>query len=280
MDNPLVAQLIAVLREHKEDSFESRRKRFYELRQVLDTLQARYGLQRLQNLSRKHVNQVVAEWKSSALTPRTIANKLTYLRWLVHKIGKPNLLPRSNADLGLEAGARHTKAGHVVPADYLADLLGKAEGDPKVKAMLLLGRYLGLRFKEASLFRPGRDWQGDRVYIKRGTKGGRPRYLWVASSQQREVLQFVAGLVDGKDGCLIPQEAGTYRNWKQQTYEKLRALGLGRKLSYEFHDLRRTFINEEIKRLIGKGHAASTAAKLVAKAVGHNRTEVLRWYMT
>lgn len=34
MDNPLVAQLIGVLREHKEDSFESRRKRFYELRQV------------------------------------------------------------------------------------------------------------------------------------------------------------------------------------------------------------------------------------------------------
>lgn len=44
------------------------------------------------------------------------------------------------------------------------------------------------------------------------------------------------------------------------------------------HDLRRSFIHDEMDRLIEKGHSTEEAAKLVAKEVGHNRTEVLCWY--
>jgi site-specific recombinase XerC len=275
---PLERQLISILAHNREDSYATQRKRGYVLAQAAGLIDERFGLQKWENLKERHVMDVVEAWKLEDEGRRSIEEKLSHLRWLVRKIGKANLVPRTNAALGVEPGPRHTRAGKVIPEDRFAQLLS-AVSDDRVKAMMLLARYLGLRFKEASLFRPGRDWQGDRVWVKRGTKGGNPRYLFLHNPRQAEVLEAARRLAPG-ESSLIPKDVQTYEEWRQSVYRILRAAGVGRATDQTFHDLRRTYLNERMAFLVyQKGMDREQAATLVAREAGHHRLEILEWYI-
>jgi site-specific recombinase XerC len=276
--SPLERQLISILASNREDSYATQRKRGQILTQAARTLRERFGLQKWDNLKEKHIAAVVDAWKADDQGRRGIEEKLSHLRWMVRKIGKANLVPRTNAELGVEAGPRCTRAGKVVPDDRFAAMLADVP-DERVKAMMLLARELGLRFKEAALFRPVRDWQGDRVWLKRGTKGGRPRYLWLHNSRQAAVLEQARTLARG-DAGLIPPEYRTYEEWRQYVYRTLRAAGVGRATDVTFHDLRRTYLVERMKHLVTVKQAVPLqAAALVAREAGHSRLEILDWYI-
>jgi integrase len=143
-------------------------------------------------------------------------------------------------------------------------------------------RDTGLRpmlLKEASLFRPVRDWQGDRVWVKRGTKGGQPRYLWLHNSRQAEVLEAARKLAPGEAG-IIPAECRTFEEWRQYVYRVLRKAGVGRATDQTFHDLRRTYLCDRMNYLISvKGLTHDKAAAIVAREAGHHRLEILEWYI-
>jgi hypothetical protein len=275
---PLERQLISILADNREDSYATQRKRGYILARAAGMIHERFGLQKWDNLKAKHVADVVEAWKLEDNERRSIEEKLSHLRWLVRKIGKANLVPRSNAELGIEPGPRHTRAGKVIPDARLAEML-VAVPDERVRTMMLLARYVGLRFREAALFRPGRDWQGDRVWVKRGTKGGHSRYLWLYNARQREVLEGARRLVRG-DAGIIPQELRTFEEWRQYVYPILRGAGVGRATDQTFHDLRRTYLCERMKFLITvKGMDRDRAAAIVAREAGHHREEILEWYL-
>jgi site-specific recombinase XerC len=277
MNSPLHDQLVSLFARNREDSFATQRKRAWCLTSVARTLTEKFGLQKLDNLKQKHVLYVVNRWKEADTGLRSIEEKLTHLRWMLDKIGKQNLLPRTNRELGVEPGPRHTRAGKTISDDRLSAILA-AIPEARIRAAVLLARYLGLRFKEAMLFRPWRDWDGERVWIKRGSKGGRPRYLFLHSAKQKEVLEAARGIA-AKDGALIPKESPTFEPWRQHVYSVLRNAGLGRQTDLSFHDLRRTYVVERLEKLASDlGDIPLHVALLVAREVGHGRTEVLRWY--
>ena len=274
---PLERQLISVLAANREDSFATQRKRAYALRSAARTLHERFGLQKWDNLKAKHVKDVVTCWKMEDEGHRSIEEKLSHFRWLVRKIGKANLIPRTNEELGIVPGPRQTRAGKTVSDARLDEISGRVTDD-RLRAALLLGRHLGLRFKEAMLFRPWRDWQGNQVWMKRGTKGGRPRYLFLHNARQREALLWARSLVKGEE-ALIPREIPTYEKWRQYCYGALRKAGMGRKADVHFHDLRRSYAVDRMKSLLARGVGREDAARLVARELGHGRTEVLGWYV-
>ncbi|MBI4565343.1 MAG: integrase domain-containing protein, partial [Planctomycetes bacterium] len=236
---PLVDQLVSLMGRNREGSYATQRKRFFELRAIACDLKERFGLQKWDNLRQKHVRHLMTRWTESGLQTRSVEQKLSLFRWLLAKIGKPNLLPRSNAELGIEPGRRYTRQGNIISNEQFSEVFSKL-ADPRIRAMLLLARYLGLRFEEAALFRPGMDWQVDRVWIKRGTKGGHARYLYLYNEHQREVLEFVHGLSSGDRG-MIPPEVPTFEKWRQYVYDKLRAAGMSRQDGVVFHDCRRRY---------------------------------------
>jgi integrase len=138
-----------------------------------------------------------------------------------------------------------------------------------------------MRFREAMLFRPWRDFDGERIWLKRGTKGGRPRYLFLHNAKQREVIEEIRALVGGSDGALIPHEWKTFDSWRQHCYHEFRKAGLGQEEDVVFHDLRRTFACERLKYLMDvRGRSREDAAALVARELGHGRTEILEWYIS
>ncbi len=274
---PLERQLASILSANREGSYATQDKRGQVLGAAARALVAHCGLQKWENLKQKHMMFIVETWKAEDTGHRSINTKLSCLRWLVQKIGKANLVPRSNAELGVDAGPRHTRAGKVITENQFAQVLINAE-DKRVQGMLLLARRLGMRFKEAALWRPNRDCDGSRVWIKRGTKGGRPRYLFIHNPGQVEAINWARSMVKAEDGCLIPKEFRTFEQWRQYVYRQLRAAGLGREGDRTFHDLRRTYLVERLKDL-GTRMDRHRAAQLVAREAGHGRTEVLDWYV-
>ncbi len=277
-DIPLERQLISILAANREDSYATQRKRGWVLSSAARALHERFGLQKWANLGAKHVAAIVEAWKASDHGRRDLESKLSHLRWLVRKIGKANLVPRSNAELGVEPGPRHTRAGKVIPDGRFEQMLS-AVPDERIKVMMLLARHLGLRFKEAALFRPGWNWQGDRVWVKRGTKGGRPRYLFLHNPRQAEILQRARQIAPGGQ-AIIPAEAPTFEKWRQHVYRVLRAAGVGRANDATFHDMRRSYLCQRMKHLVKvKDMDRDRAAALVAREAGHARTEILEWYL-
>ena len=276
--SPLQDQLISIYSRNREDSHATQRKRAWCLGAVARALMEKFGLQKLGNLKQKHVAFLVEKWKETDTGRRSIEEKLTHLRWMLDKIGKQNMLPKTNRELGIEPGPRHTRAGKIVTDERLAEILA-AIPDPRIQSAVLLARHVGLRFKEAMLFRPGRDFNGARVWIKRGSKGGRPRYLFIHNAVQKEVLERARRLAS-KDGALIPKDCPSYETWRQHVYSILRAAGFGRHTDVTFHDLRRTYVVERMERQINDlGFDPERTAELVAREVGHSRTEILRWYL-
>ncbi len=273
----LEAQLVKILKQNPENSHETRRQRFQALREAAEFLAEKYGLLKLRNLKPKHVEALVEHWKASESSRGTIQNKLSHLRWLADKLGKTRLIPESNRDLGIETRERHTRAGKTIGDERLSRIVSDL-ADPKARLMVLMGRHFGMRFKEAALFRPHMDVSGRMVWLKRGTKGGKPRYVWMVSPEQEAVIAAARKLVAEPRGCLVDQDK-TYIHWKRSMYRKLQAAGLSRSTDEAFHDLRRTFAVREIDRLVAKGMSRADAAKNVAKKLGHNRVEVIRWYV-
>lgn len=274
---PLERQLASIMARNPDGSYSTQDKRSDTLMSVARFLHEKYGLQKWDNLKLKHVTAVIEKWKSEDAGRRSIDQKLSHMRWLVRHIGKANLMPKTNRELGVEPGPRHTRAGKTISDQtfnkWLADLK-----DERIQAMLHLGRELGLRFEEAALFRPNRDWDGTRIWVKRGTKGGQPRYLFPYNPRQIQAIERAMALVTGDRG-LIPLEARTFKSWAESVYAELRKVGIGRETDMTFHDLRRTYACERMAYLITvKGMSVQSAAGLVSRELGHHRTEILRWY--
>ena len=56
---------------------------------------------RVHGFKPKHVSKLVARWLAEGLTPGTLKNRLSHLRWLARKLGKANVVAASNAAYGI-----------------------------------------------------------------------------------------------------------------------------------------------------------------------------------
>lgn len=274
----LFEQVIRILKQHPEGSHMTHRHREDALFKAVRAIVDKFKLEKLDNLKAKHIDYIVELWKSTDNGKGNIHNDLGHLRWLLDKLNKSVLLDPSNKALGIAPRDRESRQGKFV-SDETFDAFLKKLDDPKARALLLMGRFFGLRFEEASLFRPHKDVRGRQLWTNRGAKGGRLRYIWMTELIQEQVLQFVKKLVPFQGACLIPPEM-TYNQWRGRMYEQLREAGISRKADVLFHDLRRTFIESDHSRLIQKGLPFDEASKIVAKKVGHHRVDILKAYMS
>ena len=52
-------------------------------------------------LKQKHVAKLMERWKEDGCSEATLKNRMSHMRWWSEKIGKQNLIPRTNAELGI-----------------------------------------------------------------------------------------------------------------------------------------------------------------------------------
>ena len=171
------------------------------------------------NLKRKHVDALVKRWMEAKLAIVTIKSRVSTMRWLARTIGKPNVIPRTNGELGIpdrSFAGRQSKAFNLTQ-----EMLGRVPS-PYVRISLELEEKFGLRREEAAKVKPHEAHQGDWLVLQASwCKGKRERKIKIRTGEQRELLERAKALAEKTpERSLIPEK--TYKKhikvYERQTY--------------------------------------------------------------
>lgn len=194
-----------------------------ELREI------RYKVNNLRphDLKGRHVNALVKKWQSENKSIGTIKNRMSVLRWLFEKIGKPEVV-KENSVYCIDNRQYVTNQNKSVS---LKDIdLSKV--DPFIAQSLRLQDCFGLRREESIKFQPIYALDGQTIenskYIRlksSWTKGGRARTIPIFSEKQRQALRNTFALV--QSGSLIPPHK-TYKAHLASFEAVTHSLGIGR----------------------------------------------------
>ena len=191
---------LRTLCQHNADgSHTTRAQRARGLSMIADELKGLgFKLPDARSLKPKHVNSLVGTWRSQGIADATIKNRMGWLRWWAMKTGKPGLIPRENAALGIaEKTTFKGKRAEATTAD-------KTEALPeRMRLAIRLQMAFGLRLEESLKFRPELADRGSYVaLVPSWCKGGRSRGIPVTHPRQRDLIDE-AHRVCG-DGAVIP----------------------------------------------------------------------------
>jgi len=280
-------QLKMLCKHSHEGSFETRVGRERQLSAIANQLHE-LGFRQLKatSLKQKHVQALVDHWLGQNLSPGTIKNRMSCLRWWAEKINKRNVVARSNEIYGIPDR-------QFVTAESKAKDLEQAQlarvRDENVRMSLRLQRAFGLRREEAIKLQPRWADRGEHLQLKASwTKGGRERAVSIRSEAQRAMLEQAKHLAG--TGSLIPRG----RSYIEQLriYERHTAnAGLSK-----MHGLRHAYAQQRYLELTGwpsphgggPGKEALTQAQqetdrqarlIISKELGHVREQITAVYL-
>jgi len=285
----LLYELKSLTARHREGSYNTHANRQAMLWQMGEQLLAAgYNQLHVYELKGRHVNALLRQWQADGLSPATQKNRMAVLRWWAEKIGKPDLLQRTNAAYGIaqrQTVATVSKA-RALPRDKLVRVRNQY-----VRMSLELQRAFGLRREESLKIRPHQADHGESLVLQGSwTKGGRPREIPIRTPAQRDVLDRAKALVRFKEASLIPkgktyaQQLGCYEG-------HCRRAGLDK-----MHGLRHAYAQDLFVELAGFACPAAGGPKrevltpaqreadydarlVISAELGHGREQITAAYL-
>lgn len=249
-----------------------------------------YPMSDIRFIRAEWVEAWIHQLKEIGLSTATINNKVSCIRALARTRGvdmKAVGLENSRS-LGLE---KRSRAGTKVPVtDEVFD--GAIEsamkmGEVGFACALKLERYLGIRGQEAlmsthSLEKFARqakqitNREGEKIQIKDGTKGGRPRYVQVIGEYAEETFRAILDALEcAKDhrGFLIEGKDGSGLKGARAKYHRLAAkVGLVGKFAP--HSLRYRYTADKLMELTKDGVPKNEALAIAAELLGHGPSRI------
>jgi integrase len=280
-------QLKMLCKHSHEGSFETRVGRERQLSAIANQLHD-LGFRQLKatSLKQKHVQALVDEWLKQNLSPGTIKNRMSCLRWWAEKVNRRAVVAGANDFYGIPD--RQFVSGQSKAKDLAEEQLGRVK-DEHVRMSLRLQQAFGLRREEALKIQPRWADRGDHLHLKASwTKGGRERTVPIRTQEQRALLERakqLAGL-----GSLIP--GGRQYIEQLRIYERHTAnAGLSK-----MHGLRHAYAQQRYLELTGwhspHGGGPSRAqltksqrdtdqqARLtISEELGHQREQITAVYL-
>ena len=280
-------QLKLLCKHSHEGSFETRVGRERQLTAIANQLHD-LGFRELKatSLKQKHVQALVDHWLGQNLSPGTIKNRMSCLRWWAEKVNKRAVVAGSNDFYGIPD--RQFVSDTSKAKDLAEEQLALVK-DEYVRMSLRLQQAFGLRREEAIKIQPRWADRGKHLHLKASwTKGGRERTVPIRTQEQRALLEQakrLAGL-----GALIPR--GRKYIEQLRIYERHTAnAGLSK-----MHGLRHAYAQQRYRELTGwpSPHAGGPAkeqltasqrqadqrARLTISAeLGHVRAQITAVYI-
>ncbi len=199
-----------------------------------------YKLPSPRSLKPKHVQHLVQRWQAEGLGAGTIKNRMVALRWWADKVNKASVIPRTNAELGIE---ERTKNDANIAQKLDLEKVNTLPCDRMRLAVRMMAAF-GLRMEEALKFKPRLADKGDCIALKASwCKGGRERQVPVTLERQRELLAEVKAVCGA--GSLIPDDKSYIQHRKALEHQTLKA-GLT-----NLHGLRHNYAQVRYKALTG-----------------------------
>ena len=275
-------------RRNHDGSYATRADREHILSQVADQLRALgYRQMDAQSLKPKHVEGLVQRWLADRLSPGTIKNRMSALRWWAEKVGKKSVVARSNMAYGIRDRTYVTNASKAkeLGAGQLAQIR-----DVCTQTSLRLQEAFGLRREESIKIVPAWADRGQSLVLKDSwCKGGREREIPIRTIEQRQILDEAKALAKGKS--LVGPGYATYAAYLSHFRYECERAGI-----HGVHGYRHFYAQARYQELTGhdcparggptskqltpKQKATDRAAReTISHEMGHGREQVTAVYL-
>ena len=280
--------IINILKHNKDGSFKTQAIRKERLLLVVEQLaEDGFKIRHIRQLKLKHVKCLVNRWLVQRLSAGTIKNRMTDLRWVMEKVGKESMIPKSNAKLNIPKRqyVTHQDKSIELSEDHLSKIT-----DMRTKLSLILQREFGLRREESIKIRINQAVVGNELCLQGSwCKNGRPRKIKIIYPSQWQAIKQVKAFVGKSQRALIPDDK-QYVQQENLYDNQLKCAGI-----YHAHGLRHAYSQKRYEDLTGfpcpaKGGPLKSemtneqlkldegARKKISSELGHRRISVLRIY--
>ena len=157
----LAAQAEKLRRHNRQGSYKTKERYYEAFLRFLRFTAERFRLEKLANLSGKHLAVYVADMQSRGLSPATIKTELSAIRFWHDQIPNVRYALPDNRELALERRVfgKQDRTWSYREFNLMIGECWKA-GRPDFEACIVIGRYAGLRIHEVMRmdtgYRPGR----------------------------------------------------------------------------------------------------------------------------
>ena len=284
----LVAQLDKLARHNRQGSFRTKARYYEACKRFCAYLAAEYHLQKLENISGKHLVSYVLYLQDNGKSASTVKTDLAAIRFFHDKMSRPKYSLPTNSELGV--GLERRRFGQLDrtwSGPEFNRLLGKAmvENRDDFILALYLGRYAGLRIHECFRIDTAAAEQAlrENALTVKG-KGGKVRIVPIEDDRITMMLERLLEKTERGHKLLVPDGVPTDRaiNGMQQFILRHRdticdPTAPDRRIT--FHGLRHTYAAEKYTSLINGGMTPLDAHFTVSRLLGHERPDVTNIYL-
>lgn len=263
----------------------------------------KFKLQNIRNISDKHLASFVIDRQRNGISPKTIKNDLSAVRYLHSKIDSPRFQLSENEELFEQyeividpttaQGNRAWTNEEYANFFNLAVLAGRQD----IADAAVMCRYMGLRITEAvAVKRSQAEYALRTGYYKVGSeaKNGKERTIPLSDEARSMLLQRLP-FIQRVDKLFINENQSTHN--VVQGFEAFLARVRGKieskegvtKRTYKkgpktviksltWHGLRYSYIQDRIRQLLKEGLSDDELKQLLSKEIGHERTTVIDIY--
>jgi hypothetical protein len=246
----------------------TRLKNLANLKRFTERVEKKYGLQDINNLKTKHVTGVFKDLIKEQKSASTLSGYATIARKLASAIGKKNIVPRTNKELGFSRAGTRLQP-QTADREKLNDIrYGLYEKAKWLGLAHDLRSQFGLRAKESLLSSKTFEKNGIHLLKVEGTKGGRSRSIEIRTEAQQQLISDLKEYIDNSGGKSILPPEKSLKNCYDLQKNTLASLGAKRSQGTNAHALRHDYV---------QNRSDITEIQL-AEEIGHGRTEVLSHY--
>ena len=266
----LVTQLDKLARHNRQGSFRTKDRYYEAVKRFCAYLAVHYHLQKLENISGKHLVSYVLYLQEQGKSASTIKTDLSAIRFFHDKMSHPRYTLPGNEELGVALERRRFgQQDRTWTNSEFGKLIGRAMAEEREDYILALylARY-ALR---------------ENALTVRG-KGGKTRIVPIEDDRITMMLQRMLEETERGHKLLVPDSVPTNRaiNGMQQFILRHRDAICdptvpGRRIT--FHGLRHTYAAEKYTSLVDGGMTPLDAHFTVSRLLGHERPDVTNIYL-
>ena len=282
----LVSQLDKLARHNRQGSFRTKERYYEAVKRFCAYLADEYRLQKLENISGKHLTSYVLWMQENGKSASTIKTDLAAIRFFHDKMSKPKYRLPDNDELAVELERRcfggTDRTWSNIEFEKMLDMAKVADRWDYILAFYL-ARFAGLRIHEC--FRidtaTAEDALKNNSITIRG-KGGKVRTVPI-NEQIAVTMKTQLDATRCGHKLLVPDDMRTDRAINRLQFfimrhrDEVRTVDSDRPMT--FHGLRHTYAAEKYQELVNSGKSALDAHFEVSRLLGHERPDVTNIYL-
>lgn len=282
----LIAQLDKTTRHNRQGSFRTRERYYDAMKRFCRFLADHFHLQKLANVSGKHLTAYVLYMQEQGMSASTIKTDLAAIRFFHDKMERTKYHLPSNDELAVELERRRfggvDRTWSVREFNmFLATCM--ADGHEDFAAIACLTWYAGLRIHECFRIDTAIAEQALRenaITIK--GKGGKVRTVPINDSIRIELEKFLAVTPRGRklfvpDGVQTHNAIAQLQQYIYRVRPSVQDEGSTRSMTH--HGLRHSYAARTWRELVDSGVSPVNASLRVSQLLGHERSDVTRGYL-